>query len=165
MHHKGFYLFYFHVPWEWKKQWKNVPGSNRSNREVGNTAVGRYIWYIWYISLLFLNLTLGWNTCGNLAYPENWAFLYETLTMLATKKNVCSLGNCTSLSSLNKKLLSKFNFVPKIDELLLKIYPISHNLVKHKQYWMFNITQSLCVRRNCIFEDFWCSIHFSKFSL
>ena len=46
--------------------------------------------------------------------------------MLAAKKNGCSQGICTSLSTLNHKFLSTFTFVPKINDFLSKIPPISH---------------------------------------
>ena len=123
---------------------KNAPRSNKLCRRVGNTAIGRDTWYASWV--LFLNEKsihshLGCTAFVNSAYPENWALLYEVLSMLATKKDGCSQGNCTSLSTLNKKLLSTFNFVPKINYLSLKI-PISHTF----------IMQSFCVRQNCIFK-------------
>ena len=40
--------------------------------------------------LLYLNLALGCTVFANSAYAENLAFLYEVLSILATKKNVCS---------------------------------------------------------------------------
>ena len=99
---------------------------------------------------------LFWRTTSHAtnatAYPENCTFLYEALSMLVTKNNECSQENCTSLSTLNKTFWSTFKFVPKINEFLSNFPPISHTFVKHKQYWTFNITQSLCVRRKFIFE-------------
>ena len=62
---------------------------------------------------------------GNSAYPENWVLFYEALSLLATKKNGCSQGNFTSLSTFNKMFLSTFNFIPKINGFLSKISPIS----------------------------------------
>ena len=68
--------------------------------------------------LIFLNLTLGSTAFGNSAFPENWTLLYESLSMLATNKSGCSHGNYYSLSTINKKFLSTFNFVPEINEFL-----------------------------------------------
>ena len=70
---------------------------------------------------------------GNSAYPENWVLFYEALSLLATKKNGCSQGNFTSLSTFNKMFLSTFNFIPKINGFLSKISPIFH-FTKHKRY-------------------------------
>ena len=43
---------------------------------------------------------------------ENWALLYEILSMLATKKNACSQGKRTFFSTLKKKFLSTFQSLP-----------------------------------------------------
>ena len=67
------------------------------------------------------NLIIGCTTFENSAYPENWPLLYKALSMLATKKNERSQGNCTSLSILNKKFLNTFNCVPKTNKSLSKI--------------------------------------------
>ena len=67
-----------------------------------------------------LNMTLDCTPFANSAYPENWALPYEALSMLAKKKNECFQGNCTSLSTLNKKFSSTFSFVPKMNEFLSK---------------------------------------------
>ena len=77
--------------------------------------------------LLFLTLILGCTAFANSAYPENWALFHEAQNVLATKKNGCSQGNCTSLSALNKKFLGTFKFVSKINEFSSKIPPIPHN--------------------------------------
>ena len=83
--------------------------------------------------LVFPTLTLGCTAFANSACCKNWASLYEALSILPTKKNGCSQGNCTSLSTLNKKILSTFNFVPKLNGFLPKILPVPHNFVKHTQ--------------------------------
>ena len=127
---------------------KNVSGLNKSNRGSRQSYPLRVCW------LLFLNLTLCYTAFTNSAYPENWALLYEALSMLAIRKNRCSHINFTSLSTLNKKFLSTFNFAVKINEFLSKIPPISHTFVEHKRCWRFNITQSLCVMWKCIFKVF-----------
>ena len=117
------------------------------------------LWYItshtiYYVSwLLFLNLTLAWIAFANSAYPDNSALFYEALSILATRKNICSQGKGTSLSTLNEKSLSTFNFDPKVNEFLSKIPPISYTFVKHKQNWISNITQSLGVRQKS--QCFW----------
>ena len=117
------------------------------------------LWYItshiiYYVCwLLFLNLTLAWIAFANSAYPDNSALFYEALSILATRKNICSQGKGTSLSTLNEKSLSTFNFDPKVNEFLSKIPPISYTFVKHKQNWISNITQSLGVRQKS--QCFW----------
>ena len=60
-------------------------------------------------------------------------------------------GNCTFYLTLNKKFLSRFNFVPTINEVLSKTPSISGTFVKER-YWTFNIAQSFCVRRKCFLE-------------
>ena len=79
--------------------------------------------------IYLISMTLGCTAFGNLAYPENRPLLYEALSMLATKKNGCSHGNCTSLSTLNKKFLSTFNIVPEMNEFLSKIPPFCTSLL------------------------------------
>ena len=83
---------------------------------------------------LLLNPTLGFTALANSASPENWVLLYETLRMVSTKKNGCSQGNCSSISTLSKRFLSALNFNSKINTFLSKVPPISYTLVKHKQY-------------------------------
>ena len=104
----------------------------------GNTAVGRDIWYV-YVD------------CFSWIWPK--AALRTGLFSL--KISACWLQRRRGV--LNKKL-STFNFVPKRDSFLSKIPPISLIFVKHKRYWTFNITQSLCLRQKCIFFV----IHVSK---
>ena len=115
---------------------------NESNDGAGNTAVGRDIRYTSVESdpslHCFCKLSLSWELGSSLWTSEHASY----------KKNWCSQGDCTSLSTLNKKLLSTFNFVPKINEFLSKISPISHTFVKHKRYWPFNIRQSFYVKRD-----------------
>ena len=111
------------APYGWPIPWKKCFFSGiirkcsrvkQVEHKVGNTAVGRDIWYASADCFSWIILTLGNNAFANSGYPENWALLYEALSMLATKKNRCSQGNCTLLSTLNKKFLSVFNFIPKM---------------------------------------------------
>ena len=69
----------------------------------------------------FYKLNLYWT------YPDNWTLLYEALSMLATKKNACSRGKCTSLFK------NPSHFI---------------HFCKHKLCWIFNITQSSGLRWN-----------------
>ena len=75
----------------------------------------------------FLEFDLGCIAFANSAYPENWTLLYEALSILATKKNACSRGKCTSLFK------NPSHFI---------------HFCKHKLCRIFNITQSLGLRRN-----------------
>ena len=82
----------------------------------------------------FLNLSLGFIAFADKAYPENWALLYKALSTLATKKMKSSQGKMYFFFNLNKKFLSTFDSVPKVNEFLSNILSISHTLLKHKRY-------------------------------
>ena len=76
MQHKGFNLMY---PMKikiiiFRNSKKNIPGSNRSNTEVANTAVGRDILYA--SADCFFESDLRLLAFSNSAYPENWALFY-----------------------------------------------------------------------------------------
>ena len=143
MQNKGFYLTGPKKKNRLFSGWrKKAPRSNKSNRRVGNTAVGRGIWYASVDFFSDSRLT----AFANSAYPENWNLLFEALSMPDTKMNWCSQGNCTSHSTLSKTFLSAYNFVSKINKFLSKIPLTLHTFVKHKGYWILNITQSLGVR-------------------
>ena len=101
---------------------------------------------------LFLNMTLGCTAFTNSVLSRELGSSLWSSEHASCKEKQCSQGNRTSLSTLNKTFLSIFNFVPKMNKFLSKILPILHTFVKHKRYWTFNITQSLCVRRKYKFR-------------
>ena len=135
MQHKGFYL-------TCPIKRKMLIFRNNKKKSSWVEQVEDWSWKYWSRQrypvrvywLFFLNLTLACTAFVNSTYPENWALLYKALIMLATEKNECCQGNCTSLQTLNKKFLSTFNFVPKVNEFLSKLSPIKHSFVKHKRH-------------------------------
>ena len=83
---------------------------------------------------------------ANSTCPANWALLYEALS-LRLQRRTGVLKEIVLLFPPSTKILQKFftfNFIPKINQFLSKIPPISHTFLLHERYRTFNMTVFMC---------------------